>query len=53
MVNPFLFGKTVSRVKKALMKKEILNIFQNQVEFYDTVFELWLKERYFRIVNPL
>ncbi len=37
----------VSRVKKALVKKEILNIFQNQLEFYDTVFELWLKERYY------
>jgi len=43
----------VVRVKKALVKKEILNIYQNQVEFYDTVFELWLRERYFRIVNPL
>ena len=37
----------VSRVKKALVKKEILNIFQHQLEFYDTVFELWLKERYY------
>jgi len=43
----------VSRVKKALVKKEILNIFQHQIEFYDTIFELWLKERYFYIGNPL
>ncbi len=43
----------VSRVKKALVKKEILNIFQHQIEFYDTIFELWLKERYFYIRNPL
>ncbi|RKX17210.1 MAG: ATP-binding protein, partial [Candidatus Zixiibacteriota bacterium] len=39
----------VTRVKKALIKKEILEIFKNSINFYDPVFELWLKERYFGI----
>ena len=39
----------VTRVKKALVKKEILEIFKNSINFYDPVFELWLKERYFGI----
>jgi hypothetical protein len=31
----------------ASTKKEILEIFKNSVNFYDPIFELWLKERYF------
>jgi len=37
----------VNRAKKALIKKEIIEAFKTNISFYDPVFELWLKERYF------
>jgi len=37
----------VARVKKALIKKEIIEVYKNNISFYDPVFELWLRERYF------
>ena len=37
----------VNRAKKALVKKEIIEAFKTNISFYDPVFELWLKERYF------
>lgn len=37
----------VARVKKALAKKEIIEVFKTNINFYDPVFELWLRERYF------
>jgi len=39
----------VNRAKKALIKKEIIEAFKTNISFYDPVFELWLKERYFML----
>lgn len=39
----------VIRAKKALIKKEVVETFNNEINFYDPVFELWLKERYFKL----
>lgn len=48
-INKYNLNSTsnIVRVKKALVKKEVLEIFKNQINFYDPIFELWLKERYF------
>ena len=39
----------VNRAKKALVKKEIIEAFKTNISFYDPVFELWLKERYYNL----
>jgi uncharacterized protein len=40
-------SSNISRVKKALVKKEIIEVSGNKILFYDPIFELWLRERYF------
>lgn len=48
-LNKYGFGTSgnVSRVKEALMNKEVIDILGKKIDFLDPVYELWLERYYF------
>lgn len=41
----------ISRIKKALANKELLDLFANKVTFTDPVYKSWLKSYHFKVAN--
>lgn len=41
----------ISRIKKALANKELLDLFANKVTFTDPVYKAWLKSYHFKVAN--
>lgn len=52
VLNKYEIGTSanISRIKKALANKEILDLFANQTTFTDPVFKFWLKKYHFKIL---
>ncbi len=53
MIKKYKLGTSanVSRIKQALVNKEILEIRGNSIEFLDPMYKNWLKKHYFQIVS--
>lgn len=52
VLNKYEIGTSanISRIKKALANKELLDLFANQTRFTDPVFKFWLKKYHFKIL---
>ncbi len=53
VLNKYEIGTSanISRIKKALANKELLDLFANEVTFTDPVYKAWLKTYHFKIKN--
>jgi dsRNA-specific ribonuclease len=40
----------LTKIKNALISREIIDIIAEKVDILDPIFELWLKEEYFKVV---
>lgn len=49
-IDKYMLGTSanVNRIKRALIKKEIISIDRRQIELQDPIFKYWLKRRYFK-----